>query len=103
MESFALTVMLWIAMVCLSLVAALRMPSGARVPMQWDFRGKPIWTAPVWLAVSFTPAVAVLILAVFSLTAMSLALPSLASLFLGIHALHLFFGARHVALHGGKE
>lgn len=100
MEFAALTIMFWIAMIGLSLLAVLRMPSGARVPMQWDFRGKPTWTAPLWLAVSFTPAVATFVLAIFSIAALGSAVPSLAALFLVIHALHLFFGARHVASHG---
>lgn len=94
-ESYAVAAAAIAVMAAVSLLFAPRFPRDARVPMQWDLRGKPTWTAPVWLAVSFVPALALVILAVFAIAAKDALLPFLAIIFLVIHALHLSLAARH--------
>jgi len=86
------------AMVVLSLIAALRFPSNTRVPMQWGPGGKPTWTAPVWLAVSFTPFLALVVFAVTIAVGGRSGSPLIGTLlsiqgalFLVIHAAHLYF------------
>jgi len=61
--------------------------------MQWDLRGKPTWTAPVWFAVSFVPVLALVILAVFAIATNGALLPLLAIIFVVLHALHLSLAA----------
>jgi hypothetical protein len=86
------------AMILLSVIAALRFPANARVPMQWGPGGKPTWTAPVWLAVSFTPVLAIIAFAVTLAIGGRAGSPMIGTLlsvqgvlFLVIHAAHLYF------------
>lgn len=85
--------------------AARGLPREARLPMQWGFDGRPTWRAPRDIALSFTPALAVL-------TLVPTALLSLAGVegkgagpyfgvlivmglgWIGAHALHLRLVAR---------
>jgi len=66
--------------------------------MQWGPGGKPTWTAPVWLAVSFTPVLALVVFAVTIAAGGRSGSPLIATLlsiegalFLVIHAAHLYF------------
>ena len=90
------------AMIVLSIAAFLLVPRGARVPMQWGVTGKPTWTLAPGFAVLFVPLFAAAVLAALSLlnSAARASLPSLAMLFLLIHAVHLFFAVRYARRHG---
>jgi hypothetical protein len=88
------------AMLLVSLAAAIVMPKGARLPMQWDWRGKPTWSLPVWFAVFFTPALALIITACAFTLAEGKArviTDSVLPLLLVIHVAHLFFAGRHAS------
>jgi hypothetical protein len=97
------TVVIIFAMLALSFLAGIRLPKDARLPMQWDWRGRPTWTASTWFAVLFTPALATAVAAFVFAVAQEKA-PGLAGgimlLFLVVHVVHLFFAARHVSRHG---
>jgi hypothetical protein len=93
----------WSAMIALSAIVMFRLPSGARLPMQWGPDGKPTWTAPGWLAVSFTPALALIVFALTLIAAggtvskVTTILSIQAALFAVVHIAHLYFAARSVA------
>ena len=47
---------------CMSGIAYMLFPEGARVPMQWGLDGKPTWTAPKLIGVLFLPILSLLVL-----------------------------------------
>jgi predicted membrane-bound mannosyltransferase len=51
-----------IALIWLSLRADRRLKHLERLPMQWSLSGNPTWSAPRRIALSFTPALAALVL-----------------------------------------
>jgi Protein of unknown function (DUF1648) len=56
------------AMLVIAFVAG-RTIASERVPMQWDFKGRPTWYAPKFVAFGFLVAVGVLVVAAAALTA----------------------------------
>lgn len=91
-----------LAMIALSAFTANRLPASARLPMQWGPGGKATWTAPVWIAISFTPALTIFVYAVTILaTAASPLQAKILTIqglvFLAFHAAHLFFATRRGA------
>ena len=96
-------------LVLLSIIAASSFPKGARVPMQWGITGQPTWYAPVWVAVSFTPTIAAIALAlILWLPSVSekaardfdRAFPAVIGVFLFVHVLHLACAFWHFAARG---
>ncbi len=88
------------AMLFASLVAYRTFPKDAQVPMQWGFRGEPIWTLPKTVAVLFTPLVAIVASGVAVATAGSaeragFVLSLFAVSFLFAHVLHLVLAKLH--------
>lgn len=90
----------------MSIVAARSFPKGARVPMQWGLTGQPTWYAPVWGAVSFTPILATIVLALMMwLPSVSekaardfdRAFPAVVGVFLFVHVVHLACAFWHFA------
>lgn len=89
------------ALVGMSLRANRRFVEEDRLPMQWSFTGSVNWTAPRFLALSFTPALAAIVLSVVTIgTIVSAPRPGQEGLeiptvilialgFIGAHALHL--------------
>lgn len=66
--------MSWLPLVILAAmlliaVAAGRTAASERVPMQWDFKGKPTWYAPKLVAFGFPVAIGVLVVGAAALTA----------------------------------
>lgn len=84
----------------LSVIADRKLAAAARLPMQWSFTGKVTWKAPRWIALSFTPAVAAVVLfgvATLLLTVIPVdrsagltAIIVIAVAFCGAHLLHLW-------------
>jgi len=98
------------ALILLSIVARLSLPSNARVPMQWGVGGTPTWFASPGVAVGFVPTFACVVFAVilapvvFANSGVSRAVPTeilsvIAVVFLVTHSLHLWFAVRHVRRH----
>ena len=91
-----------ITLLLFSALASLFIPKGARLPMQWDFRGRPTWTAPATAALLFTPAVAALVLGLTLFLAgarpeVARILVLQAMVFVAVHALYLVFAVWHIA------
>lgn len=83
----------------LSLVANARFRDRDRLPMQWSLTGRVNWSAPRKIALTFTPALAALLLSVTALTlpanpAKATNLGILAVAFVATHLLHLALIAR---------
>ena len=95
-----------VVLAAMSICSAKGWAPDQRLPMQWGFDGRPTWTAPRNLALSFTPILAALTLI---LTAMASFLGPLEGTdlriffavligmgmsWIGLHALHLWLLAR---------
>lgn len=92
-----------LAMCIISVVTAARLPKDAQLPMQWDWHGRPTWTAPLWLAVLFAPAFAALVAALLIFQTQDRSeglLGSVMVVFLIAHVAHLFFAVRHIKRQG---
>ena len=46
------------ALCVLSVNASRRFRDIQQFPMQWDLKGRPTWTTPRWVALGFTPVIA---------------------------------------------
>jgi hypothetical protein len=89
-------------LIALSAVAALLFPKGAKVPMQWGINGNPTWTAPVGIAVAFTPMIAAVVFAVTlglsygkAQSPIDRILALQVVVFVLAHIGHLYFALRH--------
>ncbi|MDP1873861.1 hypothetical protein [Phenylobacterium sp.] len=101
-----------LALAAMSLALARRVPAGAKLPMQWGFKGLPNWSAPREIALSFTPLLAAFTLTPFTLASLwvepderltfriVLALVCLG--FIVAHALHLYLLARWLRAQDGR-
>ena len=86
-----------LAMLVLSLAAALLLPIRGRVPIQWGLRGRPTWTAPVWFSVIFIPGLALIITGftfAFSPNKARFVADNVLPLLLIIHAVYLLLAGR---------
>lgn len=101
MSAVIIFVITLLVLAAISVLAFRSTPEGAMLPMQWGLSGKPTWSAPRWLAVWFTPALAALVLGAVAFAGrdaggfLLLALAPSAALFTIIHAAHLYFAVRH--------
>jgi hypothetical protein len=90
-----------VAMLAISGIALLLFPKGARVPMQWDLRGQPTWSAPKIIGVLFSPMLALCVLSFAAYSSASdpqkvtSVLPLIAGVFLVAHVLHLALAQWH--------
>ena len=107
MISLILASITLLVMIIASIAAYKKVPKDAQFPMQTGLNGEVSWRAPKIIAVSFFPALTVLIFALFFVilppnsTAISpLILPTLigtnAVILLGIHSGFLYFGVHDV-------
>jgi hypothetical protein len=105
-ERFLILGAAFAVLVLMSAIAARSFPKGAMVPMQWGLTGKPTWYAPLWFAVSFTPALAAIILALTTLLPLvsqkaqadfPRAFPAIIGVFLFVHVVHLSCAYWHFA------
>jgi hypothetical protein len=95
-----------VALILISVVAAVLLPANARLPMQWNQTGKPIWYASKLLAIGFIPALAIVVFAAAlapiyfsgapSIPLLDLVLIGIASIFLIVHIAHMWLSLRYV-------
>ena len=100
------TIIMFAAMVLISVIALIKAPKDADLPMQWGIDGKVGWTAKPKLAVTVVPLVAIPCLAIAPIMAMMMPnIPDGIHMFtaLGIgvplvliHAGHMYFAIRSV-------
>lgn len=94
--AFCATVIL--AIILSSVVAGRKLPTAARLPMQWGLNGKPTWSAPRTAALTFTPVLAIITTGFVIFVAG--AEPHIAAIvtiaFLAAHLLHLWLAYRHL-------
>ena len=94
----------------LSVRANARFRTENRLPMQWSLSGSVNWTAPRILALSFTPVLAIAVLALFTAASMTMrpgpegqvvpALIALGACLVAAHVLHLWLIGRTLARKG---
>lgn len=93
-----LTALILLALVAASLIAWLILPKADRLPMNWGLSGRPTWTAPRVMALTFTPALALVTTGVILLIAPGdvgfAAVVALA--FLAAHLVHLWLIRRQL-------
>lgn len=89
-------------MFVVSALSLARIPAGARVAMQWDFRWRVTWRAPRLLAVAFSPVLAVLVLGFMQvlagarIEAASLIASVIGATFFLVHIVHLYAAIREL-------
>jgi len=70
----------------------------ARIPMQWNFRGRPTWTAPRAIGLAFTPVLAAIVLALgVARNEDGPILLLVAAAFVAVHVIHLWLAARSLS------
>jgi len=99
LDSFAVAIGTELILDVVSLYTNRRFQAFARLPMQWGLNGTPNWYAPRWLAISFMPWLAGLILGGIALTlgAARIGLVEiclLAPVFIAAHLLHVWLIGR---------
>lgn len=102
MTVLILAVVIALIIIGLSVRANFRFRAEPRLPMQWSLSGSVNWTAPRVVALSFTPALTIAILAFFVVGSMTMqprpgqegavvpALLGLGACFVAAHAFHLW-------------
>ncbi len=93
----------WALLALISLGYALRMRPSRAIPMQWGLNGEPVWSAPLWLALLFTPLLSVLVMGLtvwLTYTAVSalviIVITLQAVTFLAAHLVHLEISRRQL-------
>ena len=88
------------ALAAISVFYAQRFARDARVAMQWGIDGKPTWRAPVLLAVSFTPLLALFTLGLTAIAGLGAdsQLPKLILIGEGVFLVLLHVAHMHFAL-----
>jgi len=99
LNSFAAAIGAELILDIVSLYANRRFQAFASLPMQWGIDGRPNWYAPRWVAVSFMPWLAGLILGGIALTCGAariglVEISVLAPLFIAAHLLHVWLIGR---------
>ena len=93
----------WALLALVSLSYAFRLRPSNEVAMQWGLDGKPVWSAPLWLALLFTPVLSVFVIgltvwltysAVSTLVILVISLQAVA--FLAAHLVHLEISRRQL-------
>ncbi|MFT4954889.1 MAG: hypothetical protein ACI8U3_001263 [Brevundimonas sp.] len=98
----AITIMI---LIVISMVALLKLPAGASIPMQWNLQGGVNWSAPKAVGVWFTPAIALLVLGTFAYassqseaiaTRMWPVAYTIGFVLILVHSAHLWFASKHL-------
>ena len=110
MTELSIATVVILALCFASLKADRRFRNADRLPMQWSLAGEVNWTAPRRLALSFTPALASVILIAIALTILlsghprpgqeGLGVPIVllvGLVFVGVHAMHLRLISRSIS------
>ena len=73
-----------------------RLRRHARIPMQWNFQGRPTWTAPRVIGLAFTPVLAAIVLPLLATQDWPTVL-FVAAAFVAVHAVHLRLASKSLA------
>lgn len=87
-----------LAIIMSSVVAGRKLPTAARLPMQWGLNGKPTWSAPRTAALTFTPVLAIIVTGfVFCVAGTATYIAAIVVIaFFAAHLLHLWLVYRHL-------
>lgn len=106
MAVLILAVTIGLVMIGLSIRANSRFHTQARLPMQWSLSGSVNWTAPRVVALSFTPALTIVMLTLFVIASRTMqprqgqegdvvpALLGMGACFVAAHIFHLWLISR---------